>query len=323
MCASCPVYATITGVQSPPVPRFDAIGEYGDRLGDAGFWAPYARDALSRHGFDDRRLESGFVGTYPTFLAGDVVVKLFGYFPSWQSDHATELAIQRILLAHEEVPAPALLADGALYGAGEPWPYLITRRISGTALRDLRLEPTVARQVAYDLGTVMRDVHEIPVPAGFDRDWLAEHRANAVARHREWGLLPARLIVQLDAYLRTHLPPGERKLVHGDLTADHVFVDAGRLAGVIDWGDAQYTDPHYDLPAVYLDAFRGDPALLRAFLDGYRWPVDAGFPHRLLSAILLHQFADGELETIGKLLPLDEITCLEELAVRLYPPISG
>lgn len=310
-------------MQSPKAPQFEAISEYGDRLGDAAFWAPYARDALSRHGFDGRQLESGFVGTYPTFLAGDVVVKLFGHFPSWRSDHATELEVQRILLAHKEIPAPALLADGALYGTGEPWPYLLTERLSGTAIRDSRLEPNVARRIAYDLGAVMRDVHEVAVPSGFDRDWLAEHRGDATARHREWARLPAGLIDQLDAYLRTHLPPGERKLVHGDLTADHVFVDAGRLAGVIDWGDAQYTDPHYDLPAVYLDAFRGDSALLRAFLDGYGWPVDDGFPHRLLSAVLLHQFADGELEAIGKLVPLDEIASLEELAVRLYPPING
>ena len=35
-------------------------------------------------------------------------------------------------------------------------------------------------------------------------------------------------------------------LIHGDLGAEHVFVDAGRITGVIDWGDAAIGDPGLD-----------------------------------------------------------------------------
>ncbi|WP_018332462.1 phosphotransferase [Actinomycetospora chiangmaiensis] len=36
-------------------------------------------------------------------------------------------------------------------------------------------------------------------------------------------------------------------LVHGDLSADHVLIDDGRVSGVIDWGDARAGDPAKDL----------------------------------------------------------------------------
>ncbi|MEJ2870915.1 phosphotransferase [Actinomycetospora sp. OC33-EN08] len=36
-------------------------------------------------------------------------------------------------------------------------------------------------------------------------------------------------------------------VVHGDLSAEHVLVDGGRIYGVIDWGDARAGDPAKDL----------------------------------------------------------------------------
>ena len=41
-------------------------------------------------------------------------------------------------------------------------------------------------------------------------------------------------------------PPARRTLIHGDLGAEHVFVDAGRITGIIDWGDAAIGDPALD-----------------------------------------------------------------------------
>nr|WP_285650508.1 phosphotransferase [Actinomycetospora sp. NBRC 106375] len=36
-------------------------------------------------------------------------------------------------------------------------------------------------------------------------------------------------------------------LVHGDLRAEHVLVDGGRITGVLDWSDARAGDPAKDL----------------------------------------------------------------------------
>lgn len=281
--------ATISGVPDPP--SLPSIQEYGDSLADVVRWGPYVRAVLARHGFREVDLQAGFVGTYPTFLAGPVVVKLFGRFPSWRSDHAAELAAQRLLREHPELPAPPLLAHGSLYEGGpDPWPYLVTGRVSGSALRDLRLSPRQRRVLAARLGQVIRRVHALPPPssAALARDWLRDHGRDCAGRHRAWGSLPSHLVGQIDDYVVA--PSPVRRLVHADLTVDHIFVDRVRLVGIIDWGDAMVTDPYYDLGALYLDAFGCDPSLLRAFLDGYGWTVGADFTRRAMSATLMHRF---------------------------------
>ena len=55
-------------------------------------------------------------------------------------------------------------------------------------------------------------------------------------------------------------------LCHGDLKANHVFVDDERLSGVIDWGDAVVGDPFWEI-ARY--AHRGDAQSLSVLLSGY------------------------------------------------------
>jgi hypothetical protein len=61
-------------------PAFASIEEHVSRLGDIDFWGPYLAEILRRHDLADagRQPVAGFNATYPTFLCGDVVVKLFG-----------------------------------------------------------------------------------------------------------------------------------------------------------------------------------------------------------------------------------------------------
>lgn len=69
----------------------------------------------------------------------------------------------------------------------------------------------------------------------------------------EQSSLPPHLIAQIDDYL-ARLGSCDRVFVHGDLVANHVFVENGRFAGVIDWGDAMVTDRHYELGKLYFDS---------------------------------------------------------------------
>lgn len=89
-----------------------------------------------RHGLADAGGEpvAGFNATYPTFLYGNVVVKLFGYSRSWRASHAAERAAHHLLATGPEIAAPRLLGEGQLYDdVDAPWPYLITTRMSGVA----------------------------------------------------------------------------------------------------------------------------------------------------------------------------------------------
>jgi aminoglycoside phosphotransferase (APT) family kinase protein len=136
--------------------------------------------------------------------------------------------------------------------------------------------------------------------------------------------LPPHLIAQIDDYLAA-LDPFDRVFVHGDLCANHVFVENGRLAGIIDWGDAMVTDRHYELIQLYRDMFACDKALFRAFLEASDLPVTKSFPRRALGLALYRQAAGlvqhhtmDVFEPIAALLPLQEIGTLDELATELF-----
>lgn len=294
------------------------LAAYRARLSDAAFWAPYVSEVLRRHGLPSGTPRVGTPGTFPTFLVGGYVVKLFGEHFAGATDYATECAVYEVLRGAPGLPVPALIAAGELFeGAAPdvwPWPYLITTRIGGEPWRTAATTLDAQRALARELGTVMRAVHALPHPATLVRgqDPLAELRATCIARQRAWGTLPPHLVAQIDGYLAE--PSPERRLVHADLHADHLFADGARLTGVIDWADALVCDLYYELPALHLGAFGGHPELLREFLAGYRWAVGPDFQRRAMTMALLHQFDVWE-----ELAPtLGTAATLEDLAARVW-----
>ena len=64
---------------------------------------------------------------------------------------------------------------------------------------------------------------------------------------------------------------------HGDACLPNFMVEAGIITGVVDWGDAGWADPRYDLATALWSLRRnsnGDPKTPRyqeAFLSGYGW----------------------------------------------------
>jgi len=305
-------------------PRFVSAPEYGSRIGDVGFWWPYLAEVLERHDLADAGREpvAGFNATYPTFLYGDVVVKLFGYVRSWRERHAAERTAHALVATDPEIAAPSLLSEGRLYHDVDPqWPYLITTRMSGVALEDAELSAEQRRSIAAELGRQVRRVHALrPSGVATDADWPALD----VAAAAEQSSLPPHLIAQIDDYL-AGLGIFDRVFVHGDLVAMHVFVENGRLTGIIDWGDAMVTDRHYELIQLYRDTFGCDKALLRVFLEAYDWPIGKDFPRRALSLALYRQamgltqhLSMDVFEPVAALLPLQDIDTLDDLATELF-----
>ncbi len=303
-------------------PEIASPTDHRSRLGDVDFWAPYVAEVLSRHGLEVGEISAGFNATYPTFLVGEHVVKLFGGSRSWQASHTAERRALAAVAGDAEIAAPRLVADGRLFvGREDSWPYLVTSRLGGEPLWRAELSPQGRAEFASALGRQMRRVHALPA-AGVPS--AADLRVLKVAAAAAQSSLPAQLVAGVDRYL-AGLGPIERVLVHGDLVANHLYVADGELTGIIDWGDATLTDRHYDLCQLHLDAFAGDKTLLRLFLEASDWPVREDFPHRALGLALIrqatglaqHQTMDV-FEPLPALVALDELTSLEELADALF-----
>lgn len=281
---------------------------YGQHLGDAAYWAPFVLDALARSGLPGGEVEAPFVGSFPTFLVGDLVVKLFGPLFEGPECFESEVAMHGLLAQHREIPAPAVVARGALFD--DAWPFLITERFRGTALRDTSAPPDVAKA----LGAAMARVHALPAPIEVrSPERLARLRAHAPERARGFGM-PEHLVAQIPDYLVDALPA--TTLVHADLTNDHIFIRDGVLEGVIDWGDAMVADPFYELVPLRFDPSGDDPDWIGAFLDGYGWPIDDEFVRRAMQAVLSFEF--GAIRRAANLVDLDKVTTLDELAEALF-----
>jgi len=127
------------------------------------------------------------------------------------------------------------------YVSREPW-LVAYRLIRGKPLVDE--DPAGVRAFLEALHAIDIDAIRAPRP-----DWLEEYREQADEfRRRVFPLLDADERSRGDAFLAEveTLTGFEPVLTHSDLGPAHLLVREGRLAGVIDWGDARVGDPALD-----------------------------------------------------------------------------
>jgi aminoglycoside 2''-phosphotransferase len=175
---------------------------------------------------------------------------------------------------------------------GFPYAFAGHRFIDGVpadAIAD-NLLPSFTREIAAFLGAL----HSIPVDRG-RAIGLREMDATHEPGLREWrqavlrysqrlrGLEPLvdrALLSVADDGVPSMLFRGPLRLIHQDLSTEHVLVDpaTGRLRGVIDWTDPMLGDPTRDF--VFLVDWRGWP-LVEEVLAHYPHAVDGEFRARL------------------------------------------
>jgi aminoglycoside phosphotransferase (APT) family kinase protein len=219
--------------------------------------------------------------------------------------------------------APVILGLGRL-GTDDGMSAFIMRRVAGG--------PIVAGHPAFPrVGFGLRRLHDVR-PPGFG--WLAEaswdEHGDFSLRHSSWlGFLKgvcddARCLADsyvlaapvaeaaaaaIDAHADALAAVEVGSLCHGDLKAAHILVDAGRLAGVIDWGDAVVGDPLWDIARFAHRADGGAVSLLlegydpeRAMVDELAWRVPLyGALLMLFDAIVAHRLGrrvDASLEVV-------------------------
>ncbi len=154
------------------------------------------------------------------YAVGDALVARFGEGVEREAALLTAIAPRLPL----PVPVPVAVEAGCV----------IQPRVAGTPLLAL---PRAARRAFVPQLVAFADaLHaldpgvEIPQESATLEDWLAEAQVTA-----------------------TPPPAPARVLIHGDLGAEHIFVKAGRITGVIDWGDAVTGDPGLDHGRLWRD----------------------------------------------------------------------
>lgn len=147
-----------------------------------------------------------------------------------------------------------------------PWPFAGYRSFRGKALSAMELDAAAYMRLATSLGTFLRALHAIApaaaLAAGLPEDEIdrLDHSVRMPKLEDRFGeLVDAGLIADPKPYrefLDAVAPHGPRRdrlaIVHGDLYAKHVIVDAaGNVEGIIDWGDVHYGDPAIDVSIAF------------------------------------------------------------------------
>lgn len=140
-------------------------------------------------------------------------------------------------------------------------------------------------EVLTDAGRSLRQLHDMRLPgfglvgtdhrqltgtcdtwAGFLETIMADARRVIPADIMPTAIHDEAAAQMLRHHIRAHLAGIDQGvLLHGDLMPRHVWDDQGRLAGLIDWGDAAVGDPLFDLARFSM----AGPEAFGNFLRGY------------------------------------------------------
>ena len=175
-------------------------------------------------------------------------------------------------------------------------PVLALAALQGTGLGHLG-QPSKAPAAAWAAaGACIRTQHAAPLPPWPGR--TVDEFTSQLDSECEWfvanDVLPTEVVSRNRQLAETALRPWTPVFIHGDLQADHVFVDGDEVTGVVDWSEASQGDALFDLATLTLghpehvdDVAAGygtnvDRDLIRAWwslrcLLNVRWLVEHGF----------------------------------------------
>ncbi|WP_158268935.1 phosphotransferase family protein [Ensifer sp. NM-2] len=158
------------------------------------------------------------------------------------------------------LPIPEIVTLGELDGGHV---YCVSRRVPGVTLQDLKRAelPVVVGPVACVLDAIAAS--NIGATGGYGpfdpqgkgayatwRDFLT---AIASPRQYDWAAAGHRAdLDRVQPLLNEVLAlaeycPEARQLIHGDFGSNNVLTDGHRITGVIDWSEAMFGDPLYDV----------------------------------------------------------------------------
>ncbi len=122
-----------------------------------------------------------------------------------------------------------------------------------------------ASTVIAATGRHLRALHEI---TGSGSDWASVLIQPVDVLHKLADIIPPDLVRRL----RATIPPFvdtvaevQPVLLHGDLHPRHLYAVGNELTGIIDWGDATYGDPLFDVARFSMAGERATRALLAGY----------------------------------------------------------
>ena len=193
----------------------------------------------------------------------------------YRARFAAELNLLKAFRPLSPVPVPNYehVAPDASFGA--------YRMIAGQEMTPglfAAMAPQDRQAVLASLSAFLSALHALPAetiaqPDGMiARTWSGEQFAalyRGMRRAKVARVVPAETLARFDAFhdVFENIQPGPSRLVHDDISDDHILVDGTRIAGIIDFSDASFGDPAIDFAFFW----RLGEAALDAVLRDYKF----------------------------------------------------
>lgn len=152
-----------------------------------------------------------------------------------------------------------------------PFPESNIPEIPGRAASQLAKDDTkngiTSKKFAAEFAIALKQLHSIPIKPehknGYQDTWrldienrvqrLKENINKYESSYQECGFTKSLLIDISDKFKQLQFSPYKKCYVHGDLYSKHIIVDdAGKLTGLIDWGDTHIGHPSIDIAAAIM-----------------------------------------------------------------------
>lgn len=189
-------------------------------------------------------------------------------------------------------PVPRVLATD-LGRETYPRNFIIVEALSGVPLAEAEQDPEHRARLVREAGWAIRAVHEIGVPkfgllqektylrtaevrGEYDSwdDFLNQVLDNTLPALRAGGVIDDAGVDRVDRVVADYAPYHDLgpvgHLLHGRFDPDHVLVDRGELAGIVDFSERRSGDPAWDLGGFLID----HAADTRDLLAGYEAEKD-------------------------------------------------
>ncbi len=274
------------------LPQIQKLEDYHPLFDQNDVWLPAIQAICHIHHFNPDQLRRVPEGSAIVFVCGELIIKLLP--PFWRHELNQDLIGLEKAFGRLPVNTPELIAEGEL----EDWAYLITRRIPGVALKQLRktLSPLELKTVAYDQGLILAALHQLDT-SGLSGEWqnfVSSQYQNFAENQRRNGLDEKTLELFKQAFdqaLKTLPTNPAQVFLHCDLTDEHVLLEEKnnhwKITGLLDFGDLMRGAAVYDLaaPALMLPPHRSD--LRRELITGFGQDISS---EQLFAVQMLHRF---------------------------------
>lgn len=202
------------------------------------------------------------------------------------------------------VPAPVFVGEP---GSGYPWRWTLVPWIPGD--RVSRARDLESQRGVTDLGTFLRALHQPTPPEAprnpfrgiplRERDPVTKDRISALTTEPE----SVAALSVWETALEAPDHHGSPIWIHGDLHPANLLSVAGRLSGVLDFGDLASGDPATDLGIAWMLFGSEDRELFRKAygdVDEATWERARGWALSLAVAFLANSADNVEMDSIGR-----------------------